>query len=219
MIANRFRPRWLILENVPGIYANGQDQEIVKKLRAIKYTCVILDSSPTDWGWPHRRDRVFFLAVSLDVLISAGWSQERFEQKARVLLERFRTFRKWQMVDLDQILMPEGHPVVSRTRDDALAANPSLQCIGKHMAGPRSISRKMDLEKAVAGSHWRPEVGKLFPTFLMLPERERTLLDQGNCSFPERERRVWNLSQSYATTLCDIVPCLTPSACYWVLWP
>ena len=100
---------------------------------SVGYACVYFVISPTQLGWPHRRERVWFICVDRDWLRSAGWSDEKFREVATAIWERFVSYRDFALTSLDAILLPESHPIVERTREEASeAARTSwgFQCVG-----------------------------------------------------------------------------------------
>ena len=66
-----------------------------------------------------------------------------------------------------------------------------------------------------ADSHAHP-----FPEFLLLPEREKSMLDSVDCRFPETQpdalQRVTNVSQNKISTGIGAFPCITPQGTYWL---
>lgn len=60
-IVREVRPRWLLLENVPGIRTRGYDR-VEEAVQAEGYSCWPLVVGADDVGAPHRRKRVWIVA-------------------------------------------------------------------------------------------------------------------------------------------------------------
>lgn len=60
-LADELRPRWIFLENVPGIRTRGLDV-VIKELTALGYDCRWTVVSAAEVGAPHLRKRWFLLA-------------------------------------------------------------------------------------------------------------------------------------------------------------
>lgn len=59
------RPRWAILENVPGLRTRGADR-VLGELEALGYACWPTVVGAWHAGAPHRRNRVWIIAANLD---------------------------------------------------------------------------------------------------------------------------------------------------------
>ena len=121
--------------------------------------------------------------------------------------------------------MPEHAPVVTRTREAAIQANPQFHC--EPMIGEQSLRRKERVERTSGvKSRWDPGMSNIYPTWLIIPERERTLLDQGCLRFPTPDNgrpgtlapphKIFNVSQSHVSLGDGVCPCITPSGHFWV---
>ena len=74
-------PRWVLLENVPGILANGYAGTVVGQLAEIGYNCEWGVVSAADVGAPHLRKRWWCLAhASDDGCRSWGWPAQQERQ-------------------------------------------------------------------------------------------------------------------------------------------
>ena len=62
-IVGECRPRWVVVENVPGLRSRGADR-VIGDLAALGYACWPLVVGAVHAGAPHRRRRVFVLARS-----------------------------------------------------------------------------------------------------------------------------------------------------------
>lgn len=65
-IIGQLRPRFVLLENVPGIVSNGYAAVVVGELSALWYDCRWAIISAADAGAPHRRERWWCLAERAD---------------------------------------------------------------------------------------------------------------------------------------------------------
>jgi DNA (cytosine-5)-methyltransferase 1 len=65
-IIGQLRPRFALLENVPGIVSNGYAAVVIGELSALGYDCRWAIISAADAGAPHRRDRWWCLAERTD---------------------------------------------------------------------------------------------------------------------------------------------------------
>lgn len=55
------RPRWVVLENVPGIFGSGEFNRVTDTLAALGYEFRWTTLRASECGAPHRRERVFIL--------------------------------------------------------------------------------------------------------------------------------------------------------------
>lgn len=64
-LVDECRPRWAVLENVPGLRTRGADR-VLADLEALGYVCWPLVVGAWHAGAPHRRNRVWIVAADLD---------------------------------------------------------------------------------------------------------------------------------------------------------
>ena len=62
-IIGEVRPRWIFIENVPGLLANEAMRRVLGDLSALGFDAEWTSVRASDVGAPHRRERVFILAV------------------------------------------------------------------------------------------------------------------------------------------------------------
>lgn len=71
-LVDECRPRWAILENVPGLRTRGADR-VLAALEALGYACWPLVVGAWHAGAPHRRNRVWIIAANADRAPRAKW--------------------------------------------------------------------------------------------------------------------------------------------------
>ena len=64
LILDRKRPKFCILENVPGLQTNSQDKLVAGIVRAKGYVVKIVLMSPLEFGFPQSRNRLWFFVSS-----------------------------------------------------------------------------------------------------------------------------------------------------------
>ena len=208
LYAQQHRPRWLLLENVQNLLANGQATEVIKKLELVGYNACYLSCCPLRWGFPQRRPRLWFFALRSDILERAGWDHDRFVSRVKAL-DVLWVSRPHAPMDIDDVLLPDWDP---------LACTPARSEATGLSVGEKAVERKRKFEqRRHVRSRWEPSMAERYPDYMTLCERQRELLDSINTCFPEGvPARISNLSQSWANTATGHTPCLTPSGVLWL---
>ncbi len=67
-------------------------------------------------------------------------------------------------------------------------------------------------------SHWNDDFGQCFPSYLLLPHRERELLDMLGIRFPDDRKLIINTAQSDASVGEGFAPCINPGGAFWMAW-
>ena len=119
-----------------------------------------------------------------------------------------KTCPGFSLMDIDDCLLDEAHPLVADKRAQARANRFDLGLINSPTHGEVALNRKREMDHGSDGtprlvqSRWTNVLCKQYPAYLLLAERERHLLDSVACEFPEQGRpcRVSNVSQSNITT-------------------
>ena len=225
LIAQTIKPLWLFLENVTGLLKGQQWLLVVRKLRSHGYAVAVLHSTPTRSGLPHNRNRLWFLALRKDLLDMAHMTEDEFIKRVEALDNILHQGHR--QMSLDSMLLSECDPVVCARRlhlmqqlDDGVIDG-STGSSGAPMSGEVSLALKERREKgAVASSFWRSADAHRYPEFLILPEREKSMLDSAQCQFPETARdrlqRISNISQNAMSTGIGNWPCVTPQGTFWL---
>ena len=120
-IIKRIRPRWLLLENVPGIVRMALDG-VLADLEGEAYTCqpFIIPACAVDA--PHRRDRVWFLAYSESI---------GNRRTARTLDETEARSEKQVGGLFSHCKSENGEPVISNACCDIVQGSADIGDIGK----------------------------------------------------------------------------------------
>jgi hypothetical protein len=197
----------LVLENVMGL-AHGSSTSpnspldvCVQCLRERGLHVVILELGPSDFGWPQSRQRLWILGFPLTVL--GGMNPDDFDQRVRLFIGLFASCAPTN-VTIDRILLPSEHVLLTQSREHCRTL-PTVSL--ETQTGKRSRlswpERHLDHCKSAGKSWWSnaipsAEMQTLFPTLRAIAPREFDLLQfKFNVDFPERTRRMIDVSQSF----------------------
>ena len=186
------RPVVIILENVPGLKRGGQHLRCMSDLRDLGYAVRMFEICTSQLSLPHDRHRLWFVAIRVDKIRACGWSIEEWEHEMDVTMDRLLCWRTHTVTPLHEFLLSERDPelerindgLIRRLRDGSLSA--SMGPGGAPMRGSVCRANKDHVEQTRGvRSSWKPHFETIFPQFLALSEREKSLLDAQNMTFPD----------------------------------
>ena len=182
----------IILENVLGLKRQNQHLRVMRDLVELGYVCEWFECLSSMFSLPHERWRIWFVAIRKDRLSAAGWSLERWRTHIREHYHRLGHFRAHAMTPMAEFLLSEDDNEVERANASAIARFSSGEISGSTgpgcapMAGSVSKALKAQVESACGvRSLWGPHLERCYPQWLLLSEREKTLLDPINMGFPD----------------------------------
>jgi site-specific DNA-cytosine methylase len=213
------RPLTAILENVEGLSRGGQSEFIISELQRLDYTVVLFKMSPTQVGLPQDRPRLYFMLLRSRDHMLHGTSSDTVAAFAQGAMSAIKAGHP--LVPLDRILYDEEHPYICKMRAlerDLVAhrqlsssrpsASSTQKWVEKHRTSAMSCSR----------SHWTDSLAESMPGYLLLPDRQKDLLDLHGVRFPEAVPSIMNLSQGHLIggKRCNVSPTITPGGYFWV---
>lgn len=231
LFCQRMRPRVVVLENVAGLKRGQQHVAVCDRVRQLGYWVAWTETSPVSWGFPHDRQRLYFLAVRNDIAQAAGFlGEEAFQQYIRRALETMA--QDAPQIPLDDVLFSERHDYIlgmkaEERRQAKQLRHPDEAHLGSRKrllrrasstgSEPRAwVVKHRQHATACASTAWRDEYSDTYPAYLLLSPRIQDLLDIMQCGFPDSRIGVWNLSQSDAIPRANVCPCITPNAIMWL---
>ena len=110
LIAQTIKPLWLFLENVTGLLKGQQWLLVVRRLRSHGYAVAVLHSTPTRFGLPHNRNRLWFHAVRMDLLDMAHMTEDEYIKRVEAWDNLLHQGHR--QMSLDSMLLSECDPVV-----------------------------------------------------------------------------------------------------------
>eukprot|EP00435_Cladocopium_sp_Y103_P013908 s3522_g3.t1 len=135
----RLRPAIILLENVMG-FARVLDRVLSLIRRNLDgYECAVVRLSPTQFGAPLSRKRLYFFLIRNDVLVD-GAQGERFEQ---CILAGLSSLRMDVETTWDTLLLPNDDPFVQadiyrrhklQQKNRQTPVNPNARWIARHQA-------------------------------------------------------------------------------------
>ena len=145
----------------------------------------------------------------------------KFEQDMQGILDKL--FEDHPPADLDGFLLPEGDPALFNQGDEPDTPQAPVRAKGgrANKAGqPLWIAKSHEVNSKkklfTSATHWSTDLDKVYPDYLRLPERMKTLLDQRSIHFPELEPMMVRLDQSQPGVSTSMCPCITPGGAYWI---
>ena len=231
LVLQQRRPKLCILENVFGMMNHGQHQLVAKQVEATGYVCRIVALNPVDFGSPQSRPRLYFLCWREDLFAESQMSLAGLGTLVQKLDRDLR--RSHSLMDLDAILAPESDEDVVKQKLSFLRRLERGETAGNARgAGARSgaqagsagkwvrqhLKNMEDSAWSMSQSFWRDELRTTFPEYVLLADRDKSLLDLEGIRFPDDRRLVVNTSQSTASALCNVCPTVTPHGRYWIAW-
>ena len=219
-------PTLVMLENVLGLRRGDQHLIVIERLHRAGYVVRMWELHTSGLGIPHDRQRLWFLGLHKSAIQRAGWTELQVEQLFETVMSRLYSDAEHGLADLDSFLLHENDmelqdlraSVMSRRNDGSLSGS----------TGPGDAHMSMDTKcydiKAkrervgIIRSYWTPDLEFLFPTYLLLSEREKCQLDHYSMKFPDTEqRKVMSLAQQQASTgYGGVSPCIVPTCVMWV---
>lgn len=220
LIAERLKPKAIILENVLGLRRCSQHLEVCNLLGDVGFEVAIFELSPLQVGFPQERPRLYFLGVQKALLADAGWSRDRFCSYVTSLVACMQVGHPH--LDLDDVLSSEQSEYILRRKAHERAAlakrcSRSLYRRRSETDVPRKWVEKHRASSATCTiSHWDDSKAGDYPAYMMLPDRIRDLLDHWECKFPDTRKAVLNCSQSTLSVGIGHAPTLTPQGFFWL---
>lgn len=148
------RPRYVVLENVPGIVAAGELARVAGDLAALGYRFAWACVGAAEVGAPHRRERIFIVAVT-----DTGGEARPLRSGSCTI--RTRGVRR-QRPDNDAVAASahsDGEPVGRQPADErdlARAGQKPLSRTGRVATDPPG-DRRGQGEPEPTGQQWRPD--------------------------------------------------------------
>ena len=213
------RPVSAIFENVIGLARGNQHRSVLQRLASLGYLGIVTVVSPTEFGFPQDRQRLYFMVVRADLVAAAGITAEVLKVFMQNLLHALKPGHA--RFHFDDALVPDDDPYVVRM----LAAARQHFEASRNALKPRApgvpawVRRNCEqiATQAGAGSHWQGSLADQCPSYLALPDRCKAMLDRWGCAFPDERRAALQLSQSqmYGGEVW-YTPTLTPGSVLWI---
>jgi len=200
LILRARRPRPFALESVDAMLGTGEAFEVIRACEAEGYIAIVKQSNCRQFGIPQTRPRIWFLGYRCDLIEASAWPLQAARDRLAEIWEQYQQGQH-QLMDLNGFLWDHDHPCVRSTRESALqrladgSLDPSCGKSRKPMAGDKMLARKrqQDCEHGVH-SYRDSSLDRVFPTYLLLPERQKAEMDDQKVRFPHPEPLVFNLS-------------------------
>ena len=111
LVAERVRPKTMIMENVTGLMANGQLDAVSDMFRGAGYYAITTWLDPLRLGHPQQRDRLYLLAWRLATLSRAGLTEATVLALVQEAMEA--TARDHKLADSNVFLFSEDRELFS----------------------------------------------------------------------------------------------------------
>ena len=159
-IALRHKPRFFLLENVLGVLAGDQLPVMRKDLRSRGYALFYWKTSPIQHGFPQDRHRVWFLAVLLSDIESAGVDEATLEAEITRTVDALSHAK--ECVGVDEILLPEHHPIVFARRREQMKMQQTCRssAMSADMEQTCGISKWVDIQERMYRKTWATARGQ-----------------------------------------------------------
>lgn len=177
-IAKAFRPKMILLENVPGLEKNYRFNKLTKYLKADGYWCSWAVLNAADFGVPQRRKRLIMMASRLGPIELPGVAGNRYKT-VRGCIGKLKNPEKTRDIMHQMYLkntlrirkLIAKIPVDGGSRD-ALGEKQQLAC-HKRIQGFRDVYGRMkwdDVAPTLTGGCYNPSKGRF-----LHPEQDRPI--------------------------------------------
>ena len=224
--------RAFVLENVMGLNAGPKPTPLdccLRDLRDLGYWCVACRCSPTDFGFPIDRPRVWIIGMQQKALDDSGVDPAMLERLVQSSLDSWASCRVSGLT-FEHTLLPDDHPHVQKIIEtckgmpNVVYTRPlKIQRQKKHQPWHEA---HLCLARAEGNEAWyesgipSSDIQDLYPTLRMLTPREFDMLHlRYAAKYPEKQRRILDLSQSMNRQQkgrADVGATLTPNGRYFL---
>ena len=182
--------------------------------------------TPLCYGVPRDRSRLYFLGTCANVLRDARCEQSFYHGIIKEVVSTLRFEKPHQLADVDTFLLEDTHRLIQRQKELQLAqvaAGFTNEISDGHSQWlRRKASREMGTTSFAVSSNWNENLSLAHPSFAVMPERARLLLEECDVSFPGPKaicgKRIFNVSQSEASVHTGYSQCLCPQGVYYLAW-
>lgn len=217
--AARHRPKLMLLENVMGLAAPGPQGSnlnvCIEVLESIGYCVRVYKLSPTLFGWPQRRPRLWMVCVDARAI------GHQVATLHRVLDSLLHAFCGHAMTSLSDIVLPDHNSLVH----EALTPPPKRRARGLLDKEPKWLNNHIELSLS-KGQDWcglrlpAGDIGQLYPGVLTLTDRQVDLLAVCGIPVPDvgsSDPLVRDISQDRLRDrgMRGVSDCVTPNGILW----
>ena len=217
------KPKLIALENVLGLRQHDQHLLCMQRLRKAGYVMSLWEVHSIRFGLPQDRKRLWFLGIHEDVLKAFNCSEDQWLKMVEHVMSRIMKYKQHQVVKLDSFLLGEDDQELEHERSDILARYRAGALSGSTGPGgamsqnSKGLKLKQERECGrLVSSHWSDDLIHLFPTFLKLSEREKSMLDAKGMRFPDPSGKVMSVAQQNSTLSFGHTGCLVPTNVVWL---
>ena len=202
----QFVQRFGVLENVDGLLANGQANQVLRRLAQQGFLCNLHNSNPHHDGFVQNRHRIYFVLVALRYVRELGIQQHIVDNLMGEIHDMSEALftSMFERMDMDELLFPEPHYAAREPADELMEQYRTGKITGVYgMSGVATrgsvfTSLKSKAEKKHCHSFFSSDSIARCPTWLALPGRAKYLLGSVGMGLPEvdTQRRAVRVDQS-----------------------
>ena len=212
-VLQRTKPVLGVFENVQGLLLSQQLQWCVGRIESLGYAVCWKLMSPSDYGLPQIRQRVYIMCMHTSRLRPATTSAV-LQAAADELFDR--SMSSHPRVGVNTFLLPNSHPLIL-TRQRSFLERSSGADRTAEVVDCKWVYKHRTLGLHSPSTHWRTDCAAACPEYGILGPRVLELFDAYDVCFrPEQpSHRILNMSQTTCSAAIDNFPTITPQGFFW----